>query len=290
MKLDLKSLAMGLAFALMWSSAFATARIIVADAPPLLSLTLRFALSGLLALALAPLFKQSFRLTPHQWRATLIFGLCQNALYLGLNFHAMQSIEASLAAIIASTMPLLVATLGLLFFRQTITPLATLGLVLGFLGTTLIMTTRLTQGAPLTPILLCLLAALALGLATLLVKGASTPQTLLPVVGFQMLTGALTLLPLSLLTEDPIIHLSLPWIAAFLYQALIPGLLATLIWFALVLRIGPVRAATFHFLNPFFGVLIAHALLSEPIRPLDIAGVLVVMLGIYLVQTRRPPA
>ena len=52
---------------------------------------------------------QSWRLSQAQWRATVVFGLSQNALYLGLNFVAMQWIEASLAAIIASTMPLLVA-------------------------------------------------------------------------------------------------------------------------------------------------------------------------------------
>ena len=36
----------------------------------------------------------------------LVFGLCQNALYLGLNFIALQWVEASLASIIASAMPL----------------------------------------------------------------------------------------------------------------------------------------------------------------------------------------
>ncbi|MBA4350685.1 MAG: EamA family transporter, partial [Rhodobacter sp.] len=46
--MDLRALGMGLVFSLMWSSAFATARIIVADAPPLAALALRFAISGLL--------------------------------------------------------------------------------------------------------------------------------------------------------------------------------------------------------------------------------------------------
>ena len=50
--MDFRALAMGLAFSLMWSSAFATARIIVADAPPLWALTFRFALSGLIATVL----------------------------------------------------------------------------------------------------------------------------------------------------------------------------------------------------------------------------------------------
>ena len=99
--MDIRGILAGLAFALIWSSAFTSARIIVADAPPILSLSLRFLISGLIGIALARFLGQTWRLTPGQWRATLVFGLCQNALYLGLNFVAMQTVEASLASIIA---------------------------------------------------------------------------------------------------------------------------------------------------------------------------------------------
>ena len=46
--MDFRAIVMGLAFALMWSSAFTSARIIVADAPPLTALSLRFLISGLI--------------------------------------------------------------------------------------------------------------------------------------------------------------------------------------------------------------------------------------------------
>lgn len=110
--MDLRAILMGLAFALMWSSAFTSARIIVSDAPPLYSLALRFLISGLLGVIIARALGQSWQLSRNQWRAVIIFGLCQNALYLGLNFVAMQWVEAGLASIIASTMPLMVAFAG----------------------------------------------------------------------------------------------------------------------------------------------------------------------------------
>ena len=90
--MDLRAILAGLAFALIWSSAFTSARIIVADAPPILSLSLRFLISGLIGIAIARMLGQTWRLTPGQWKATIVFGICQNALYLGLNFVAMQSI------------------------------------------------------------------------------------------------------------------------------------------------------------------------------------------------------
>ena len=106
--MDGRAVFWGLAFALMWSSAFTSARIIVAYAPPLYSLSARFLISGLIGVIIALILGQSWRLSRKQWISVAVFGVCQNALYLGLNFVAMQTVEASLAAIIASTMPLIV--------------------------------------------------------------------------------------------------------------------------------------------------------------------------------------
>jgi len=55
-------------------------------------------------------------------------------------------------------------------------------------------------------------------------------------------------------------------------------------------RIGATRAATFHFLNPFFGVAIAWLLLSEPLGVQDIIGVVVIGFGILAVQISRQRA
>ena len=288
--MDLRALFLGTVFAAMWSSAFATARIIVAHAPPLAALSVRFLISGLVAVLIARALGQSWRLPPAQARAVILFGLCQNAAYLGLNFVAMQWVQASLAAIIAASMPLIAAALGWLAFRDRIPPLGVLGLVTGLAGVGLIMGTRLSGGADPVGIALCLGGALALAIATLTVKGASSGGNLLMVVGLQMLVGAVALGAISAMTETLSVRWSPAFVAAFFYQIAIPGLAATLIWFLLVGRIGSTRAATFHFLNPFFGVAIAAALLGEQVRALDILGVAIAMAGILAVQlSRRPP-
>jgi drug/metabolite transporter (DMT)-like permease len=59
------------------------------------------------------------------------------------------------------------------------------------------------------------------------------------------------------------------------------------VWFKLVNHIGAVKAATYHFLNPFFGVLIALLFLSERISYMDGLGVVVITVGIYLVQNSK---
>lgn len=287
--MDLRAILMGLAFALMWSSAFTSARIIVADASPLYSLAARFLISGLIGVAIARAMGQNWNLSRRQWRATILFGLCQNALYLGLNFVAMQTIEAGLAAIIASTMPLLVALATWLIFRERLSWVGILGLLAGIFGVTLIMGTRIGQGVDLYGVVLCGIGVLALTFATLAVRDATSGGNFMMIVGLQMLVGSGFLFVAAIFTEVPHLTLSPTWVAAFVYTTLVPGLLATYVWFLLLDRIGPTRAATFHFLNPVFGVVIANVLLHERLGIEDIIGVFIVTVGILAVQLSRAP-
>lgn len=285
--MDIRAILMGLAFAVMWSSAFTSARIIVADASPLMALSARYLISGLIGVGVALALGQTWRLTPAQWRATIIFGVLQNAVYLGMNFVAMQTVEASLAAIIASTMPLLVGLATWLFLGEKLKPLGIAGLIAGVIGVAIIMGARISGGVDLTGLLLCGVGVVALSAATLLVRGATSGGNFLMVVGLQMLVGCVALSIATLLFETPHISPSWPLALAFLYTCLVPGLLATVVWFWLVNRIGATRAATFHFLNPFFGVAIAWLLLGEPLGVQDIIGVAVIALGILAVQVSR---
>lgn len=285
--MDIRAILAGVTFALIWSSAFTSARIIVTHAPPLTVSALRFLISGLIAVAIARAMGQTWRLTPQQWRLTILFGICQNALYLGLNFTAMQTIEASLAAIIASSLPLLVALTGWLITGDTVRPLGIAGLAAGIAGVLLIMGARLTQGVDVYGMMLCGIGAMALAFATLAVRGALSGGNMMMVVGLQMLVGSAALWPPALVFETWDFNWTPSVIAAFAYTIIMPGLVATMIWFWLVGRIGAVRAATFHFLNPFLGVMIAAILLGEQVLPLDIIGVLIITAGILAVQISK---
>ncbi|MEL7125101.1 MAG: DMT family transporter [Pseudomonadota bacterium] len=285
--MDIRAIAMGLTFAFIWSSAFTSARIIVTHAPPFAASSVRFAIAGCIGVAIAWALGQSWRLTRDQWRATLVFGLCQNAIYLGLNFYAMQTVEASLASIIASTMPLMVAAAGWAVFRDRLPPLGILGLILGIGGVMLIMWARLGTGVDTVGVALCVIAAAALTVATLMMRTMSSGGNLMMVVGLQMFVGAIVLGIASALTETLYVTVTPAFIAAFTYTIFVPGLLATFIWFTLVQRIGATKAATFHFLNPFFGVAVAAVLLGERLGPQDILGVAIIAAGILAVQVSR---
>lgn len=277
----------GLLFSLLWSSAFATGRVIVAHAAPLWALALRFAISGLLAVVLARAMGQGWPRDRAQLRSILIFGLCQNALYLGLFFVAMRSIEASLAAILASSMPLAVPLLGWMLRGQRLPLAGVLGLLAGFAGVVLILGGRLQGGADATGVLLCLGGVLALSVATLSAQGAAAGGNLMMIVGLQMLVGSVALTLAAPLVERPWATPGWPLLASFAWQVLGPGLAATLLWFWLIGRVGPVKAAAFHFLNPVFGLIIAALMLGERIGPVDVMGVALAGAGIFAVQRAR---
>ncbi|KGJ17605.1 DMT family transporter [Paracoccus sanguinis] len=286
--MDLKSVLMGLAFAAIWASAFTATRIVVVEMPPLFALVVRFAISAVIALGLARAMGQSLRLTRDEARTVVIFGLCQNALYLGLNWMAMQRVEASAAAIIASMMPLLVAFFGWAAGREPLRPQAALGLLLGVTGVVVIMSVRLRHGLDLVGVAMCLVAVVALTVATLVVRGTGGGSNLMAIVGWQMAVGAVALALPSLLLEwgEPV-RWTPRLVGALAFSIFIPGILATFIWFRLVTRIGAVRAAAFHFLSPPLGVTIAALALGERFGWSDVIGSLIVAAGILMVQLAR---
>ena len=276
----------GLVFALIWSSAFTSAKIAMFYAPPFLLLSIRFLIAGLVGVFIAKIIGQTLIFSKKDWSSIIIFGLCQNTIYLGLNFMAMKWIDASMAVVIASLLPLAVAFLSWIFVKDTINLKGFFGLILGAIGVIILMKNKVPQENEILGIILCFGALVSLATATIRLKHSSN-ENILMMVGIQMLVGSVTLFPISLLFETWIIEWTWGLILSFLYTTFFPGLLATVIWFKLLREIGPLKAATFHFLNPFFGVLIAFALLDESLLITDIIGVLIITIGIIAVQINK---
>ena len=110
---------------------------------------------------------------------------------------------------------------------------------------------------------------------------------MLLLIGYQLLIGATSLSVFSFMIESYTVDLNAKLFLAFTYSTLVAGLVAIVVWFWLVNEIGPIKAATFHFLNPFFGVSIAALILGESLSLSDYFGVVMVTIGILLVQTSR---
>ncbi|MEM6678396.1 MAG: DMT family transporter [Pseudomonadota bacterium] len=286
------TLLIGISFALIWSSAFSVAKMLVTHSPPFAISAIRFALAAMLAGGLALALGQPFPRRAGAWRAIALLGLCQNTLYLGFFFTAMTVIPAGLAAIIASAMPLIVAAVAPRLLGERLGWARVAGIALGFGGVVWIMGSRVVGGVDLGGLGLAILGTLALATATLTVKRTDFGTGLLMVVACQMGIGALGCVPLALLFEDVTAwdwtDETVPFLApAFAYAVLFPGIVATLLWFVLVKRVSAAGASTFHFLNPVFGVGFAFLFLAEPVSARDAVGVAAVAAGILIVNRAR---
>ena len=283
--MEFKHILLGVGFALIWASAFPSAKLAVQFCPPFFFLFLRFSMAGLFSILLGTCLGQNFRFDHKDLIWIAIFGLIQNGLYLGLIFLALTKIDSNISVIIASILPLTVAFFSWLIFKSKMSFLGLSGLVVGLFGVLLIMLQRVEKEYEILGITLCLLGLLATTFSTLIITKINiNKNNILIIVGLQMLAGSIFLLPLSYFFEVWDVSFNITFLFTFLYIAAFPGIIGPVIWFYLQKEIGAVKYASFHFLVPFFGIGISYFLLGETLTFSDVIGVVVIILGLYLVN------
>jgi len=263
-------------FCLLWSFAFVAGKIGVTDCPPLILLTGRFLLAGILILGISAVRGEGWQLT---WRDAAVFailGLANNALYLGLGYTGLKSVSAGLGGLIVSANPVFTAALAALF--------------LGVAGVALIVWHRMSVGSDSLHGILFTLASLASIVAgTILFKLLAPRGSLWIGNGIQNIAGGLALLPFALTLADiNDIVPSMRLFGAFAFLVLGGSILAYLLWFHLLKVCGATAASSYHFLMPPLGMLFAFLVLGEHVEFRDLLGIIPVALGIYLVT--RPAA
>ena len=281
-----------LIFCLLWSSAFAVAKLALADCPPLLMLTVRFLLAGVVILGAALIWRADWRLS---WRDLVVLaglGVINNAIYLGLNVSGMQSVSAGLAAMMSSSNPVLTALLATVVLGERMTWRKSAGLLLGVAGVAIVVGGRINGGADgLLGIVLVTGALVALVSGTILFKWLSPNGGLWIGNGVQNMAGALALAPFALAFEG-VEHVVPSWrlIAAVVYLGLLVSVFGYLLWMHLISVLGATKASAYHFLMPPLGLMFGWMLLGERVAIVDLIGILPIALGIYLVTRQAPTA
>jgi drug/metabolite transporter (DMT)-like permease len=272
-------------FCLLWSFAFVAGKIGVTDCPPLILLTARFSLAGILILGISALRGE---LSSLSWRDAGVFavlGLANNALYLGLGYTGLQTVSAGLGGLIVSANPVFTAVLAAAFLGESLTWRKVTGLLLGIGGVSFIVWHRMAVGTDSLHGILFTLASLAsIVVGTILFKVFAPKGSLWVGNGVQNLAGGLALLPFAFTLSDvgdivPSARLA----GAFAFLVLGGSILAYLLWFHLLKVCGATAASAYHFLMPPLGMLFAWMVLGEHVEVRDLLGIVPVALGIYLV-------
>jgi drug/metabolite transporter (DMT)-like permease len=279
------------AFCLLWASAFAVAKLAIADCPPLIVLTARFLLAGVVIFGAAALFGLRLSLSRRELLLFALLGIANQAVYLGLSYVGIRSTSSGLAALVISANPVLTAVLAVAFLDERMTWRKAMGLILGLGGVAFVVESRMTGGVdhPV-GIAFLLVALVSLVVGTILYKKLAPKGGLWVGNGVQSLAAGLATLPFAVAFEN-VGDIVPSWrlAASLAYLALFVSIFAYLLWFHLLNVSGATAASSYHFLMPPLGMLFGWLLLGEQVALTDLMGIVPVALGIYLVTRPASP-
>ncbi len=272
-----------LVFCLTWSSAFPAAKLAIQVGPPLLYLAVRFGLAAVLLLGYGVARGQLRGRIP--WVTLMLLGVLNQAGYQGMAWLGMRTVSGGLGTIITSLNPILIAAIAVPMLGERMTQRRLLGLLLGFAGAAFVVRNRVVvAGEDPVGIGFLLIGLISMTVGTLVYKRFAPNVSLVAAVGIQQVGAALALLAGGSLlgerfgdfTPGPQLWLTLAW---FVFVVSIG---AFLLWFYLLRQGTASAASSLHFLMPPLGLLMSWAVLGEPLQPLDLLGVIPVVLGIRL--------
>lgn len=263
------------------------------DVSPLFQIALRSAIAAALVGLLMAHRGESPALWRGPWRPGLIVGVLFGLEFLLLG-ESLRLTTASHAVVLLYTAPIFVA-LGLhsRFPAERLAPPQWIGVTLAFAGIALTFLGRADPAADgrapsLLGDLLALLAGLAWAATTVGIRVsrlADAPATL--TLLYQLVVGAAMLLFACLALGQTGFRPTPLALGGLAFQALIVSFASYLAWFWLLKRYLAAPLGVFSFLTPLFGIAFGVWWLDEALKARFIAGALLVLAGIVLVNAYR---
>ncbi|MBL4622604.1 MAG: DMT family transporter [Immundisolibacteraceae bacterium] len=248
----------------------------------------------LVALILLPfcagnLWRKRQIIIQHRW---LLLGLGAGSVtcYNGLFYVGLHLSSAVNGALVASTMPLVIAFLAWLVYRQVPGVAQRRGIWLSLIGIVIIFAkgdlALLTQFQFSGGDLWILAATFSWSAYSVALRKVPAELGGLTLVNLTAITGVITLLPLFIweLGTDATIIINTSSVSGIVVLALFPGILAYLTYAKAVATVGPVHAGVFLNTSPLFAITAAVLFLGEQIYQYHLVGGAVIALGLVLVS------
>jgi drug/metabolite transporter (DMT)-like permease len=273
----------------LWGGSYLFMRVAAPVLGPILLIEARVLIAGLALLAHSLLTRTLPPLRDH-WRHYLVLGALSSAVPFVLIATAELYLPASLAATVNATTPLFAAVVAAVWMGEALTWRKVFGLLLGFAGVAVLVgfgPLPLTS-ATLWSIGASLLAAFCYGFTAVYTKvrvQGARPQAM---ALYTQLAAALVLLPVvpfSLPTQWP----STVVVICVLLLALLSTAFAYILYFGLIINVGPTRAILVTYLIPVFGLLWGGLFLKEALGAAFLAGLTLILASVALVSGGRRP-
>ncbi|WP_414584123.1 DMT family transporter [Scytonema sp. PCC 10023] len=126
--------------------------------------------------------------------------------------------------------------------------------------------------------------AATMGLGTVLVKQWKRPVSLLAFTAWQLAVGGIVLLPIALVIEGPITHLSTPNLLGFVYLGLVGTGVAYALWFRGIDKLKASSVSYLGLISPVVATLIGFVLLHQTFTPIQLIGIAIVLMSVLIGQ------
>jgi drug/metabolite transporter (DMT)-like permease len=275
-------------FIVIWSSGYVVAKLASPHAEPLTFLLLRYAgvlvvMATLAAIARAPW--PPLRQAGH----IAVAGIGIQAGYLGCVWVVIaQGMPAGVVALIVNLQPVLTAVAGPLV-GERVSRYQWLGLVLGFAGVALVVSTKLGTGTGMTvgTVALSIVALVSMTAGTLYQKRFCPTFDLRTGQVVQFAASFLVTLPFALAGEDLRIEWTPEVIGALLWSVFVLTGGGISLLFIMIRHGAATRVTSYLYLVPPVTAIMAWLRFGEVFQPIAAAGMALTIAGVALVVARR---
>lgn len=282
-------------FIVIWACGFIAAKYVIPYAPPLTFLSFRFIgivlLMSSLALAAGVTFPRG-RLLWH----TFFVGVLMQATYLGCCWMGIAlGMPAGVMALVANLQPVLTAVFtayALSHTGETISRRQWVGLIMGFAGVALVLSTKLGAAASASfgwaSVVLAVGALLSITIGTLYQKQFCSGVDPRAGQAMQSVAALVVTLPLALTLETQPVVWSIQFWGALVFSVCVLSGMGTSLLLWLIERGAAVQVTAYLYWVPPVGSLIAWLMFDERIALAAWPGFALVALGVYWVVNVKP--
>jgi drug/metabolite transporter (DMT)-like permease len=274
---------------IIWSSTWVAIKIGLEDCPPLLGAGVRFAVAGLVLLAVAAAQRRSLRT---DWSLVGVLALAPFAFAYGLVYWGEQYVPSGLAAVLFGILPLYVALLGSVALHDE--PLRApllVGVLIGIGGLSLAFLESVELGSAEKAALgatALALSPLGAAVGSIAQKRRAAGLDAVVLNGWAMLGGGMLLLAVSPLSDDwGDFVWSAESIGSIAYLALFGSAIAFVTLTVLLRHISALAVGFLAMLLPFGALIFGALLYDEPITARAVGGAALVATGLAIAQWSR---
>jgi drug/metabolite transporter (DMT)-like permease len=272
-----------------WGSSYLFIKVAVAEVPVMTLIAGRLLLAATILWLLLWALGKSMPRSRSLWGAYAVMGILSGMLPWALISWGEQYIPSNLAALLQATMPIFTVILATLLAEdEHMTWRRVLGVVIGFIGVSILMVPDLRRGlqANLLGQLAVVLSSASYAGAAIFARKRLRGQPPLASTTGQLTMGALFTLPLSLLIDRPFdLSPSLPAAASWLGLIVLGTVLAYVIYYALLERTNATFVSTVTYVIPINGLMLGALVLGEPLTLALAGSSVLILLGVLLVRS-----